>query len=543
MKKILFFTFFAAVLSFSVFSLEVDKSELNAVQNETIEFINYTGPHKVIDSIEAIKGIGSSIGKTIVPEKASNSGNKNKYYVVHAVDDSTGKLDADILFIGSDATVDHITNLRRIISAYLSSAYGYSEKDADTLAVFITVYNAVYRGNFDSYKNKYKEIVTSNLSAANCGLSVNYKDWPGKSEIVIPLFNVKEGGLSTVDTSVISDSKVVDSMKEDDDKNIESRKDMVDIKEREAESASEKAKEAQKTAVEEQKKADEEKKKTEAAKKEAEDAKKEAEDAKKEAEEKKKVAEENPSDKKAAEEAKEAEKVAEEKQEEAEEKQEAAEAQEEAQKEAEEAAKEAREEASEQQTIADKKQNEAQNERKEIAKDQKEVQEKEAAEAAMPTEYGIVLTDEAQLLCRLVKFNSKTGEIIKNSPVSVIRNRTIYKTSEDFIAIAGENAKNSTVKLVLINTDTMEITAESNETIAEDSMLIKDGSDYYCVIQNDKYWTLGKFDEKLSLKLKSEINVKSSTPITVTDSGIVVTDNSGKLKLLSKSDLNEVKSN
>ena len=528
MKKIGFVLASLILANAGLWALEVDKSELQNANDTTIEFINYTGPHKVIDSIGAIKGIGADLGK-VISENTGNSkttGNSNKYSVVHAIDpDETGKLDADILFIGADATVDHITNLRRIISAYLSSAYGYSEADADTLSVFITVYNAVYRGKLDSYKSKYKNIVQKNLSS-NCGLSVNYKDWPGKSEIVIPLYDVKNGGLSTVDTSVISDSKVVSSMKEDDDMNVESRKEMVDIKEREAEEASEKAQAAQKTAVEEQKKVKEEKQKTE-------EAKKEAEAAKKDADEKQKIADENPEDKEAQKEAEEAKQVAEEKQEALEEQEEKQEAQEKK-------AEEAKQEAKEEQARADKKQTEAQNERKEIAKDQKEVQAREAAEAAMPMEYGIVLTDEKEMLSRLVKFNKETGEIIKNSPVSVIRNRTIFKAADSYIAIAGENTKNGTIKLVLIDSETMEITAESDATIAQDSVLIQDGSDFYCVAEEKGKYYVGKFGDDLSLKLKSDIEVKSCTPITVTDSGLVITDANGKLKVLDKSDLSDI---
>ena len=325
MKRLSLFFTLSIFICANIFALEVDKSELQNANDTVIEFINYNGPHKVIDSIAAIKGIGSNLGTVISkdPEGSASTGNLNKYYVVHAVDpDETGKLDADILFIGADATVDHITNLRRIISAYLTSAYGYSDADADTLSVFITVYNAVYRGKLETFQNKYKTVVVKNLSAANCGLSVNYKDWPGKSEIVIPLYDVKNGGLSTVDTSVISDSKVVSSMKEDDDMNVESRKEMVDIKEREADEASEKAKEAQKTAVEEQKKAKEEKQKTEEVKKEAEAAQKNAEEKQKAAEEKQKIADENPDDKEAQKEAEEAVEEAETAKAEAEEKQE-----------------------------------------------------------------------------------------------------------------------------------------------------------------------------------------------------------------------------
>ena len=540
MKKILSVFFVSLLISTNIFALEVDKTELQSTKSTTIEFISYTGPHKIIDSVEAIKGIGKSLGKEIAPSrdtsKTANLG--NKYTVIHAIDENEiGKFDADIIFINKDANVDHITNLRRIISAYLVSAYDYSEADADTLAVFITVYNAVYRGDLDSFKNKYKDVVVKNLSSNNCGLSVNYKDWPGASEIVIPLYDVKNGGLSTIETSVISDKKVVESMKEDDDKNIESRKEMVDIKEREAEESQEKANAAQKKAVEEQKKLKEEKQKTEEAKAEAKKAEKKSEQAKAEAEEAKKEAEANPEDE-------ELQKVAEEKQEEAEaaeqeaeEKQEALEEQQKAEATQEEKTEEAKEEAKTEQERADKKQTEAQTERKDIAKDQQIVQNNEIKEASTPSSYGIVLTDEANILSKLVKFNSKTGEIIKSSPVTVIRNRTIYKTPDAYIAIAGENEGNGTIKLVLIDIETMEIFAESEETVSDTSVLVNDGNEYYCVINYDDDWVVGKYDETLALKLKSKVNVKQSTPITVTESGIVVTDKNGNLKLLSKETL------
>ncbi|MBR5402301.1 MAG: hypothetical protein IK102_10905 [Treponema sp.] len=499
------------LMTAGIFALEVNEPELQVTGGETIEFINYTGPHKVIDSLAAIKSIGSNMGKTIVPEKPSTTGNKNKYYVVHAVDpNEKDKLDADILFIGRDATVDHIKNLRRIISAFLSSAYGYSEKDADTLAVFVTVYNAVYRGKYDVYQSKYKSVVMENLSKDNCGLSVNYKDWPGKSEIVIPLYDVA-GGISTVDTSVISDSTVVDSMQEDDDKNVDSRKDMVDLKEREAEKASDKAQQSQKKAADEQKKLNDTKKESQQAQKKADEAKKEAQ--KNPTQENKKKADE-------------AQKKADEKKEEV--------------KQQEKKTEEAKQEAKEQQEFADKKQTEAQQERKEIAKDQQEVQEKQAAEAKMPSEYGIILSDEKALLSRLVRFNTDTGEIIKKSPVTQIRNRTIYALGNEFIAVAGEDEGNAAIKLVTIDQVNMEVTSESNETLAPDSVLVRDGNDFYCVIADGNDWKVGKFDSNLILKLKSDVNVKSSTPITITDSGVVITDSNGRLRLLNKADLKSI---
>lgn len=516
-------------LSTTAFALEVDENELKSTGTiDTVVFVNYTGPHAKIDSLNSIKKIGSDLGTVIAanPEKMANTGDANKYSVIHAIDPSeSGKLDADILLIGPNATVDHIKNLRYIIASYLSSAYGYSEQDAETVAVFVTVYNAVYRGNTEYFAKKYKNIVNSNLTADKCGLALNYKDWPGKSQIVIPLYDVK-GGLSSVDTSVISDKEVVKHMQEDDDKNVESRKQMVDIKEREAEEATEKAQEAQKKAVEEQKKLQEEKQKTQEVKKEAETAKKEAEQAKK-------VAEENPNDKKAQEEAAKKQEVAEEKQEELK-------AQEEKQAEQEEKTEEAKETAAEKQAVADKKTNEAQEERKEIAKDQQEVIEKAIKDAATPAVYGMELTDEDQLLSTLIKVNSQNGQIIKTSPVTYIRNRTMFQAGENFIAIAGENKGNGAVKLVLLSPDTMEITAESNEIVHENSVLIQDGTDYYCVIQDGKNWVLAKYDQELTLNLKSPVPLMSSTPVSITEAGILVTGAKGYVKLLDKSDLTEI---
>lgn len=500
MKRFFNFLTLSIFLGTSLFAIEVNRPELDSTKNEVIEFINYIGPHKVIDSAAAITNIGTGLGQNVNLSVSSEHGNKNKYYVVHAVDTTESKLNADILYIGKDATVDHIDNLRRIIQGYLISAYGYDKKDAHTLAVFITVYNAVYRGKYDVYSSKYNKVVLDNLTSQNCGLSVNYKDWPGKSEIVIPLFDVKNGGISTVDTSVISDSKVVDSMQEDEDKNIDSRKDMVDLKEREAEEANEKAQEAQKQATEEQK---------------------ELEEAKQEAEEAQKKAEENPDDQKAQEEAQEAQEKLEEQQEKAE---------------------QAKEEAKEAQELADKKQTEAQNERKEIAKDQQEILNKQRELANMNTEYGLLIVNEKDLLSRLVKFNIQNGDIVKKSPVTVVRNRTVFDGGKNntFICIAGDNQGNGTIKLVLLDQENMEIVRESNETIASDSVLVQDGQDYYCVIDDNGKFVVAKYNTDLSLRCKSKVAVKSSTPITVTPSGIVVTDTKGQLILLSQSNLSAI---
>src|SRR5574344_531718 len=363
------FAAFSLLLT-SAFAIEVNQPELQSVTG-TVEFQNYNGPHSVIDSLSSIKAIGSGLGRTVASDvnKAGTFGSTNgRYYVIHCVDaKQKDKLDADIFIIGPDATVDHIRILRYIIAAYLTSAYGYSDKDASTIATFVTVYNAVYRGKLDTFKTKYKDVVTPNLTADKCGLSTKWSDWPGQSQIVIPLSDLN-GGLSTIDTSVISDKKVVQSMKEEDNKGVDERKNMVDIKEREADNATEKAQTAQKTATQETKKADEQKQKADTAQKQADTAKKEADTAKKDADTAKKEAAADSGNKEKQQQAQQKQQEAQQKQQVAEEKQQTADTETKKADEQQKKADTASAEATKQQDIADKKQSEAQAERTEIAK-------------------------------------------------------------------------------------------------------------------------------------------------------------------------------
>ena len=444
MKKFLASSLIVFTLALTnVFAIDVNEKELKSTGDEgTIVFENYSGPHAVIETIEAIKAIGSGLGNRLKAnglDKEATVGANEKYTVIHAVDETTGKLDADILIINSNATVDHIRNLRRIIGAYLSAAYGYNENDASTVATFVTVYNAVYRQNLDAFKGKYKDIVTKNLTASKCGLSTKWSDWPGNSQIVIPLGEFADGGLSSVETSVISDKNVVNSMKEEDDKGIDERKNMVDIKEREADAASEKAQNAAKDASQEKKNLDEQKKvqkdaEKEAAAKKAEADKKQKEAAAKkaEADKAKKEAAANPNNKQKQQEAAAKKAEADKKQQEADKSTEAA-------SKAEEKAKEEKAKTEEQKTKveealaaaeelqkkADKKQDEAQNERQEIAKDQTELLKNELQTAKDGTVLGLKVLDTDEKLSTLVKINAKSGDVVRESPVKVIRGRTV----------------------------------------------------------------------------------------------------------------------
>ena len=534
-RKIVYALISALALVSAAHAVEVDEDEIRSISNSDVVFENYVGPHSVINTIEEIRAIGSGIGNVVAQntDRAGTYGYAPKYAVIHAIDpEETGKLDADILVIGPNAIVDHITNMRRIISAYLTAAYGYSRQDADTVATFVTVYNAVYRGKLDMFRQKYKKIVTDNLTEDKVGIALSYRDWPGMTQLVIPLYDIN-GGLSTVDTSVISEKEVIASMQEDEDKGIEDRKGMVDIKEREADEAAERAAAEQAKADEAAKKAADEQAKADAAKKAADEKAKQAEAAKKTADDAQKKAAENPADKQAQKDARAAADDAKAKQAEAD--QAKATSDEQQQK-----ADEQQQKADTAQNTADQKRSEAQEERSAIAKDQQQVIAQQEKNENAPTVYGLTAEDELGQRSAIVRMNATTGELIKKSPVTVIQSRTFYENGNTFIAIAGEKIGNGTVKLVHLNKDTLEIVKESNETIAANSVLVQDGGSYYCVIQDGTFFVVGKFSANLENQLKSPVRVKPTTPITVTQNGIIITSMTGTPILLNKADLTQL---
>ncbi|EMB42863.1 hypothetical protein E4N99_12890 [Treponema denticola] len=547
MRRLLVFSFFLIMVVFSGFAIEVDKPEIDSVKNKTIEFINYTGPHDAVDSADTIRGIGSNLAGAV---KSGRAGDMNRYSVIHCVDPAVKEgLDADIFIIGKNAGVDHINNVRLIIAGYLKAAYGYSDKDAATLAHFVTIYNAVYRKNMDFFNQKYKQVVTKNLTKEKAGLALRYDEWPGQTQIVIPLTDQKYAGtISSVDTTSISDKKVVEKMREDKGKDLEKRKEMVDLKERESEEAAKRAEVAKKEADVKQKEADKQKKEADTKQKAAEKQKKETEQKQKEAKkaEEKAATTGKPEDKKVAEEKKkEAEKSQKETEKKTEEAKKAKDAADEKQKKADEAKKEVKEE----EKMAEKKTEEAQTDRKDIASDtQKIIEEKKAekkaeGDAAIASSipgYGLKVVDDSKMLSELVLLDLKTEEELRTSGINTIRGRNLHIVGKNLMAIAGTKSGNAVIALVLIDAKSLEIVKQSQENIAGESVLIKNGNDYYAVIDNNGKYFIGRYNDKLELQAKSAVEVLPYTPITIGDKGLLVQDSKNNIRLLKLTDLTNI---
>ncbi len=273
------------LFSVSLFAIEVDIDE---IKTKKVDFVNYTGKGNKSESINEIKSIGYRLsylvknGKTDTPLRFNM-----KYSVIRALSkDEKDKFSADIIFIDKTARVDHIRNVRRIISAYLEGMYGYTGREADAVAVYTTYYNAIYRGNTDYFASKYSDMVIKHITKRNAGISTLWSDWPGKTAIIIPLTEEnKRGEIGGIDPFIISDDKVKEEVRKDKD-NKENTKEIINLKEKDIDKS-------KKDLTEDKKKLDEKKKETQVEKKKVEDKKvenvKKKEELKKEKEEVKKI--------------------------------------------------------------------------------------------------------------------------------------------------------------------------------------------------------------------------------------------------------------
>ena len=207
---------------------------LKGSQIQGIEFRNYVGPHKVIETRAAIQGIGADLGRQMKVPGATEADYGQKYHVLRVHDPASDKLSADIIVLEAGAGVDHIRNLNWIVSAYLQQVFGYSVSDADLLADFVTRYNAFYRGKMDYVAATFIPAVGANVSADKVGLALSYSDWPGKTQMLLPLRDSLSKGLGgSVNTEEISNKDITTQMAQEPGAGLEDRKKLANLKETE----------------------------------------------------------------------------------------------------------------------------------------------------------------------------------------------------------------------------------------------------------------------------------------------------------------------
>jgi hypothetical protein len=428
------------------------------------------------------------------------------------------KLDADILGLAADAAVDHIRNLRLIIQGYLEGAYAYSEQDAALLAEYITIYNAVFRGNWNFFTSRYKTLVIDNLSPERAGLSTRYDEWPGRSLIVIPLQTAAAGSLSAIDTSTLTEQGVTEELRKDEDRGLPQRRDMVELKEREAEEAEQRAMDRRQEAAGEEDAIARERQENDQERRQIE-------------EDRRQIQEDVEAGRLSEAEAREAEEELAAREAEADQKDEDLARREEA-------VEETREEARKDEDFAEQKIAEAQQERQEIAADQQGLLDKEAVTEPAGI-LGMSLSSPDSGLGRLVKLGIDSGRVIRTSTMNSINARTLVRVNGKILAVAGEDRGNNAIRIVEINPSTLTMEKQGDDDIHSGSLLWVNGSDLYAIVSTADGLFLGKYNTELERQARSAVKVHPFATVTFQDGLVVTQDAGGQAVILNGNDLTE----
>ncbi|MDR1836578.1 MAG: hypothetical protein LBQ89_02860 [Treponema sp.] len=510
---------------------QVDEDELSGLP--PVVFLNYEGPHTRIDTREEIRQIGVVLGQRISSAEGSLSdtfaamsaeqrryysyiieaGATNRYFVIHCVSGpEDDKIDADIFVLGVDAGVDHIRNLRTIVQGYLQAAYGYSERDAALLAEYITVYNAVYRGNWDYFVGRYKTQVINNLIRDRAGLSIRYDEWPGRTMMLIPLGH---GGLSSIDTTTITDRRVIEELRREDDQGVPQRQGMVDLLEREAGEAERQAQTEREAIKQEESQIAEERTQT-------------AQERQNIEQERQSIQEDQQAGRITEEEAGQA-------QQELDRREQAVEQREQEIEGREDDLDQRREEAQRLEDFAEQKTEEAQQQREEIARDQQAAIIQETSDVL----FGITIEKENPARGRLVRFNPVTGAVLRRSPLDTVHVRTVTFIGGRILAIAGENEGYGAVRLVEINQNSLEMAKQGDDDIRPGSLLWVNGSDLYAITNDlgNGNCYLGRFDTNLVLQTKTTVRVHPDAGVTIQQGRLLTQREDGSVLILNPADL------
>ena len=498
---------------------QVNRDEMENLPPVT--FINYEGPHAVVDTREQIRQIGVTIGQQIYEREGALAptlnamtleqrraytyryeiGAPSRYYIIHSVSGPEGeKLDADIMGLGVDTGVDHIRNLRVIIQGYLQSAYNYSPSDALLLAQFITVYNAVYRGNWDYFTGRFKTPVIGNLVRERAGLSIRYDEWPGRTMMLIPLGQ----GIAAIDTGVISDSRVIEEMRREDDQGIPQRQQMVNLMEREAEQAERQAQTERQTARQEERQIAAERQQVE--------------------QQRQQTDEQVQSGRITQEEAAQVEQELNRREEDLDRRQAAVE--------------ERREEAQNLEDFAAQRREEAQEQRQEIAEDMQAAIAQESGGV-----YGVSIEKESPPMGRIIRYNTQTGREIRRSPMNTIHVRTVTLIDNRMIAVAGENVGQGAVRLVEVNQNNLEMARQGDDDIMPGSLLWVNGSDLYAIttdLSNNRCY-IGRFNTNFILQAKSAVTVHPQGSVLIQQDRLLTQREDGSILILNPMDLTEIR--
>ena len=161
--------------------LRLDRKE---IQSAPVRFENYSrktasGRMKLLD-----KQIGKKLAAAV---KRGDKAASTNIEVQRVFDPDSPGLGADIIRIKKKSSIRHVNRLQRIIKSYLITSFGFKKEDARTISRFLLYYNAHNRGNTALLQKRYSSQTAAALDPKKIGIDRSYRNWNGKTEILLPL--------------------------------------------------------------------------------------------------------------------------------------------------------------------------------------------------------------------------------------------------------------------------------------------------------------------------------------------------------------------
>jgi hypothetical protein len=323
------------------------------------------------------------------------------------------------------------------------------------------------------FGSKYMDPVVEALDSAKAGLDTAYFNWPGKTQIVIPLQNsLSKGPSGSVDSQEITNEEITQEVLEEEN-GIEEQKEVVNIIEEEL------AEEEQ--AIEEKEQELEERE--EVVNEEIQNL-----------EETREEIEENPNLTK-------------------EEKEEQLEVVEEQIQELEQEQEQIQEEREEVQEFREELENREQTleeSRETIAQEEQNQQNNSSNETTQVTETAAIrpvyflMVNSGSPLGQLVIWDLNSARVVTRSALNSIRGRTYQFFGSDILVLAGSDGTDGAARLYLLERDGLTSSVEGQTNVFPDSKVVQNGSDIYAVLQNDAGdYVVGRFNGSLVYRHKA----------------------------------------
>jgi hypothetical protein len=184
MRIILAFILFIA--NSTIYSQKVKLNEKELKSSTKVNFKNRSINRADISMIRENEEIGRKLSNEI--DRNPEVPYSYKGIQVKRIGKQTdNKFSADILSLSKNSKYGHIHSLHRILSKYIQVGFQYDEESADSIAFYTLYYNAIHRNEKSYFQDKYIDDVIDELDIEKVGLSQDFKEWPGGTQIVLPL--------------------------------------------------------------------------------------------------------------------------------------------------------------------------------------------------------------------------------------------------------------------------------------------------------------------------------------------------------------------